>query len=143
MVSGLAWCVIRRAGAHESDINSALRMSTDGKKVEPFGGFSDVSHLDESVLGRCHLRPHLFIKLGSSSFMYRLSSLVRTTLIKNNSKPAAIRSCRYYTAMADNNGAKTPGERPAVDKKAKANDLKEVKILMLHGKLYDLLVYPD
>jgi hypothetical protein len=37
---------IRRAGAHESDINSALRMSTDGKKVEPLGGFSDVSHSD-------------------------------------------------------------------------------------------------
>lgn len=65
--------------------------------------------------------------------MYRLSSLVRTTLIKNTSKPVPIRSCRYYTAMADNNGAKTPGGRPAVDKKAKANDMKEVKILMLHG----------
>jgi hypothetical protein len=45
--------------------------------------------------------------------------------------------------MADNNGAKTPGGRPAVDKKAKANDLKEVKILMLHGKFHECLVYPD
>lgn len=38
--------------------------------------------------------------------------------------------------MADTDGAKgPPGGRPAAEKKAKVNDLKEVKILMLHGKM--------
>ncbi|ROV98771.1 hypothetical protein VMCG_06811 [Cytospora schulzeri] len=39
----------------------------------------------------------------------------------------------YYTVMADTNGTTAPGGGPAADKKDKSNDLKEVKILMLHG----------
>lgn len=69
--------------------------------------------------------------------MYRLSSLVRTNLtgIRNKPDPFPIRFYRFSTAMADTNGTKASSVgRPAADKKAKGNDLKEVKILMLHGK---------
>lgn len=44
--------------------------------------------------------------------------------------PRYFGSCRFYTIMADNKASAAP-----VDKKPKDNGTREVKILMLHGKM--------
>lgn len=70
---------------------------------------------------------------SSRILMYRFSSLVRTSFRTKTSPVFLSRSCLYYsTTMAgDNSGS-------AADKSGTGGGMREIKILMLHGKRFTL-----